>query len=149
MLTTLLFALAIVPAGETFKCTPVRVWDGDGPIWWPEGPKVRLSGIAARELDGTCRSGHPCPTTDPKASRDALAHLLGQPIGMSDEGHVLVKGPTMLCLSEGGAGGNRTAAFCVSPQSGDISCAMVKGRWAAKWPRYWKDHKRKRRGALR
>jgi endonuclease YncB( thermonuclease family) len=35
-------------AGAAFTCTPVRVWDGDGPIWCAEGPKVRLAGIAAR-----------------------------------------------------------------------------------------------------
>jgi len=54
-------AAATAPAGETFTCTPTRVWDGDGPIWCAEGPRIRLSGIAAREMDGTCRPNHPCP----------------------------------------------------------------------------------------
>lgn len=30
----------IVPAGRTFQCTPGAVWDGDGPVWCAEGPKV-------------------------------------------------------------------------------------------------------------
>src|SRR5687767_12542809 len=53
--------LAIVASGQSFACTPTAVWDGDGPIWCAEGPKIRLAGIAAREIDGTCKKGHPCP----------------------------------------------------------------------------------------
>ena len=49
--------LAAVPAGQSFTCTPTAVWDGDGPIWCAEGPKVRLAGISAREIDGTCTAG--------------------------------------------------------------------------------------------
>ena len=52
-------APAKVPEGSTFACTATAVWDGDGPIWCEEGPRIRLRGIAAREIDGTCRPGHP------------------------------------------------------------------------------------------
>lgn len=31
-------------------------------------------------------------------------------------------------------------ALCTSPISGDLSCAMVKGGWAAKWLKFWRDH---------
>lgn len=141
MITTLLFAAAIVPAGQTFQCTPTRVWDGDGPIWCAEGPRIRLSGVAAKELDSSCKQQHPCPKPDPIQSRDALVRLIGMPIGFAREGHVLVRGPKMTCRSDGGAGGDRTAAFCVSPQSGDVSCNMVEGGWAAKWQRYWRGHR--------
>lgn len=139
MLSLLLFAF-VVPAGQSFECTPTRVWDGDGPIWCAEGPHIRVSGIAAPEMDGTCRPGHPCASIDPEAARDALVLFIGKPIGLSPEGHVLVSGPTMNCRSDGGAGGNRTAAFCVSPQSGDVSCNMVSRGFAAKWDKYWRDH---------
>ena len=54
----LLIAASIVAAGASFACTPTRVWDGDGPVWYAEGPHVRLAGIAAREMDGTS----PAPT---------------------------------------------------------------------------------------
>jgi endonuclease YncB( thermonuclease family) len=54
-------AVAVLPSGKHFPCTPTHVWDGDGPIWCAEGPRVRLAGIAAREMDETCKSGHPCP----------------------------------------------------------------------------------------
>ena len=138
MLNIILAAAAVVPAGQTFTCTPTRVWDGDGPIWCAEGPRIRLSGIAAREMDGTCRTNQPCPEVDPIASRDALAKRIGRSVGFSREGHIIIQGPAISCLSEGSAGGNRTAAWCVSPISGDLSCAMVLGGWALRWEKYWK-----------
>lgn len=136
----LFLAATIVPAGETFTCTPTAVWDGDGPIWCAEGPHIRLSGIAAREMDGTCSPGHPCPDATAEQAKAALVNLVGEPAGTGRHGHTLVNGPAMRCESVGGAGGTRTAAWCVSPRGGDISCAMVKGGWAALWDRYWKGH---------
>jgi endonuclease YncB( thermonuclease family) len=133
-------AAAVIPAGETFECTPRRVWDGDGPIWCAEGPRIRLAGIAAREIDGSCRSNQPCPNADAESSRNALATIIGRPVGFSPEGHVLVRGPTMRCTSQGSAGGSRTSAWCFSPRGGDISCAMVNSGYALRWERYWRDH---------
>lgn len=124
-------------AGQAFSCTPERVWDGDGPIWCREGPRVRLSGIAAREIDGTCRLHHPCPTTSGPAARDGLVRLLGRPMGEASTGHVLVAGPALQCVSTGSAGGKRVAAWCRSPTHGDLSCAMVRGGYALRWERYW------------
>ena len=141
MLTAFSLAVAVMPAGQSFQCTPTRVWDGDGPVWCAEGPRIRLSGVAAREMDGTCKANHPCPDADAVTARDALVQLIGKPTGQSREGHVLVRGPTMTCRSDGSAGGGRTAAFCVSPQSGDVSCNMVAGGWVAKWQRYWRGHR--------
>lgn len=141
VMLSLLAAISIVPAGQTFQCTPTRVWDGDGPIWCREGPRIRLSGVAAREMDGSCSKSQPCPKNDAEDARDALVRLIGKPIGKSRQGHTLVIGPTMTCRSEGGSGGNRTAAWCISPVGGDISCGMVKGGWALKWVRYWKAHR--------
>jgi endonuclease YncB( thermonuclease family) len=135
----LLAAAAIVPAGQTFTCTPTRVWDGDGPVWCAEGPRVRLSGIAAREIDGSCKPNHPCPDAGATEARDHLASLLGRREGVSIEGHVLVTGPTLQCRSVGSGGGVRTAAWCVSPRVGDLSCAMVRSGYALRWERYWRD----------
>ncbi len=132
--------LAVIPAGQTFTCTPVAVWDGDGPIWCEEGPRVRLSGIAAREMDGSCSAGHPCPSASAVEARDALVRLVGEPKGLSPHGHIIVRGPAMQCVSDGSAGGNRTAAWCVSPRGGDLSCAMVASGMAARWDRYWRGH---------
>src|SRR5690606_166808 len=132
-----LAAVAVVPAGQTFECTPTRVWDGDGPVWCAEGPRIRLSGIAAREMDGTCRSNQRCPAASAEQSRDALARLVGRPSGKSREGHVLVSGPTMTCRSVGSGGGNRPAPRRVSPKGGDLSCAMIEAGFALRWDRYW------------
>ena len=66
----------VVSAGRSFACTPVAVWDGDGPLWCAEGLRIRLAGIAARETDGTCRSNQPCPTSAADAARDALVRLV-------------------------------------------------------------------------
>lgn len=129
----------IVNKGEAFTCTPVKVWDGDGPIQCAEGPKVRLAGIAAREMDGSCSPGHPCPEASAEEARDTLAGLLGRTTGTASTGHLLIEGPTLECTSEGSAKGSRTAAWCESPDAGDLSCAMVASDKAEKWDLYWRD----------
>lgn len=101
----MLLLSTIVAAGSWFSCTPVRVWDGDGPIWCAEGPKIRLAGIASREIDETCRAAHPCPAASGPAARNALVRLVGTPNGHSREGHVLVKGKPLRCRSEGSGKG--------------------------------------------
>jgi endonuclease YncB( thermonuclease family) len=131
-------------AVDAFTCTPVRVWDGDGPIWCAEGPRVRLAGIAAREIDGSCSPGHPCPDADAEEAAFHLARLLaakGSDMTLAPSGHIVLTGPALSCVSEGSAGGKRTAAWCASPIAGDLSCAMVASGMAAKWDRYWKGHR--------
>src|SRR3546814_1537650 len=64
--------------------------------------------------DLTCRSNQPCPDAPAQAARDALVEIVGKPTGTSRDGHVFVSGPTLSCLSEGSAGGTRTAAWCTS-----------------------------------
>lgn len=137
----LLAQVAVIPAGQTFTCTPTRVWDGDGPVWCEEGPRLRLAGIAAREIDGSCNSNQPCPNATAEQARNALVSLLGREIGTTDHGHILVEGPPLQCRSTGSAGGNRTGAWCVSPTTGDISCQMVQSGTALKWDRYWQNHR--------
>lgn len=131
----------IIPAGQSFLCTPTHVWDGDGPIWCKEGPRVRLAGISAREMDGTCKKYHPCPQTNGVAARDFLVQLLGVPTRIGKHGHILITGPTLKCISEGSAGRTRTAAWCVSPKNGDINCAMTESGQALRWQKYWKRHR--------
>lgn len=133
--------LSLIAVGLTFVCTPTAVWDGDGPIWCAEGPKIRISGVAAREMDGSCSPGHPCPTVSATDARDRLVKLLGGAIGTLPTGHIKVRSVTMVCVSEGSAGGSRTAAWCTSPVFGDLSCAVVKAGGAVRWDRYWKGHK--------
>ena len=133
-------AAAVHPPGESFACTPTKVWDGDGPIHCAEGPRIRLSGIAARETDGTCSPGHPCPSATAEEARDTLAALLGRTTGTAPQGHLLIEGPVLTCRAVGSAGGKRTAAWCESPTKGDLSCAMVASGTVEKWDRYWRAH---------
>jgi endonuclease YncB( thermonuclease family) len=119
-----------------FICTPTAVWDGDGPIWCAEGPKIRLAGIAARETDETCRVGQPCPQASGKAARNELVQRLGGSKGQWRDGHVIVHGPRLNCVSEGQAKGDRTAAWCALPDRTDLSCAMMKSGLVLRWARY-------------
>lgn len=140
-MSILLLAASVVASGTTFRCTPTRVWDGDGPLWCAEGPRIRLAGIAARESDGTCRSNQPCPGATAEQARAALVSLVGRRTGTSRQGHALVVGATLTCRSVGSAGGTRTAAWCSSSRVGDLSCAMVATRTVLVWPRYWRRHR--------
>jgi endonuclease YncB( thermonuclease family) len=134
-------AAPVVSTGRSFTCTPTAVWDGDGPIWCAEGPKIRIAGVAARETDGTCRANQPCPAVDAREARDRLVRLLGGPRGSLPTGHIKVRSAPMRCLSDGPAGGSRTAAWCISPAFGDLSCAVVEAGGAVTWPRYWRNHR--------
>lgn len=147
-LTALLAAaVTVYPAGAPFYCTPRTVWDGDG-LRCAEAVTVRLSGIAAREvrvidgraIDAGCSPKHPCPVTSGVDARNHLARLVGGSFGVGPHGHLLVRGPRMVCRSAGPAGGKRTGAWCVAPKVGDLSCRMVQDGYALRWPRYWRDH---------
>jgi hypothetical protein len=89
----------------------------------------------------TAASGQPCPDVDPMEARDALVRLVGEPVGVSPQGHVLVEGPPMQCLSEGDGRHERTSASCVSPKGGDVNCAMVASGFALRLERFWRDHR--------
>ena len=135
---SILLAASIVAAGQSFTCTPTQVWDGDGPVWCAEGPHVRISGIAVREMDGTCRTNQPCPPASAEQARDALVRLFGGARGTAPTGHILVDGPSLTCVSDGSAGGSRTAAWCRFPSGADLSCAMIATGTVLRWDRYWK-----------
>ena len=137
----LALAAAAVAAGDTFTCTPTAVWDGVGPVWCAEGPHLRIAGIAAHEMDGTCRAGQPCPPATALQARDALVDLFGGARGANGSGHIRVSGPTLVCRSEGSAGGNGTAAWCTLPSGQDLSCAMVATGTVLMWGRYWRGHR--------
>ena len=141
MAATSLQATPVVREGKSFTCTPIAVWDGDGPIWCSEGPRIRLSGIAAREMDETCSSGHPCPAASGLKARNELVKLLGGSKGTLPTGHIKVSAPPLKCFSKGNGVGSRTAAFCQRQDGVDLSCAMVAGGWALRWERYWGGHK--------
>lgn len=122
-------------AAVAFACTPMAVWDGDGPIWCAEGPRVRLAAIAAREHDETCRLRQPCPRTSGAAARDNLVRLLGGPRGRRRDGHVIVAGPRLSCRAIGQSH-QRAVAWCALPGGRDLSCEQVRAGVALRWRRY-------------
>lgn len=111
-------------AAAVFACTPVAVWDGDGPVWCKEGPRIRIANIAAREIDGTCRPGHPCPASSGLAARRALVEILGGAKGTMSTGHIIVHHSTMTCRSPG-MSYNRVVASCLLRDGRDLGTAMV------------------------
>lgn len=122
----------IIAAGRTFACNPIAVWDGDGPIWCSQGPRLRLLNIAAREIDNSCRPGHPCPRASGIAARDRLVALLGGATGSMKDGHVKVHGPQLICRSAGPDRYLRTLASCRSP-AGDLGAALISSGAARPW----------------
>lgn len=119
-------------AAAVFACTPVAVWDGDGPVWCKEGPRIRIEHIAAREIDGTCRPGSPCPVSSGIAARDALVKILGGPKGTKPAGHVVVQYPTMTCLSPGKSY-KRVVASCSLKDGRDLGRAMIATGTVLSW----------------
>jgi endonuclease YncB( thermonuclease family) len=129
--------------GLRFDCTAVSVYDGDGPVACEEGFKVRLSGVAAREMDGTCRPGHPCPDASAEEARTALVNLLGGETGRTVNGpavHITIAPTRLRCLFAGGTY-DRIAAWCVTAQGVDISCAMIASGTALIWDNHWRGHR--------
>lgn len=122
----------VVPAGNSFTCTAERVWDGDGPIWCREGPRIRLANLATREIDGSCRPGHPCPAASGIEARDHLVKLLGGAIGTARSGHILIRPVPLACRSRGWGKGRRTDSAC-SIDGRDLSAAMIADGYGAEW----------------
>jgi endonuclease YncB( thermonuclease family) len=134
-------------AASPFSCSPIWVHDGDT-FTCSDMTRVRVAGINAREIgwdgrknsDKGCNAGAPCPTVDAVAARDRLVALLGKPAGLDANGNMRVTGPVLTCQPNGTTY-NRIAAFCRSPVSGDISCAMVASGAGAVWDRFWNNRR--------
>lgn len=107
--------------GSRFSCRVTGVHDGDGPIYCAGGPKIRLTAVAARETDGSCSPGHPCP----KASAEAATRALDK----------LTRGQVLNC-EKTGTSYSRVTAWCWRSDGVEINCALVRGGTAAYWPKY-------------
>ncbi len=119
-------------AAALFMCTPVAVYDGDGPVHCREGEKVRIAGIAAREMDGTCRPGHPCPRASAIQARDALVQILGGARGRWKTGHVVVSYPSMKCRSVARSY-DRVVANCTLKDGRNLGSAMIATHTVLPW----------------
>jgi endonuclease YncB( thermonuclease family) len=111
---------------DTFPCTVTKVHDGDGPIWCAEGPKIRLTAIAARELDETCSAGHPCPSASGAEAQREL--------------EALATGRRLQC-ERTGTSYKRVTAWCWREDGLELNCAMVKSGKALAWKRYDPDER--------
>jgi endonuclease YncB( thermonuclease family) len=116
--------------GANFRCTVAQVTDGDTFRCRETDDaqrqiRVRLSGVAARERDGSCSEGHPCPAASAEAATAQLAEL--------------ASGRILTCRSTGSTYG-RISAFCRRPDGTDLSCAMVESGTVVVWDRYWQGH---------
>ena len=107
--------------GTLFKCTVTSVYDGDGPIHCREGAPIRLNAVAAREMNGTCRRGQPCPTATALAAKHELQSIV--------LGHVL-------SCKQTGTSYNRVTAICWTEAGLEVNCAMVRSGKALVWDRY-------------
>lgn len=105
---------------DIFRCNVVRVIDGDT-FDCIQGQRVRLHAIAARERDGTCSPGHPCPS----ASAESAARKLRELVGWG----------ALQCKPTGATYG-RVAAICMNGQGVEINCAMANSGTALRWTRY-------------
>ncbi|MGB7404640.1 MAG: hypothetical protein WA906_03025, partial [Pacificimonas sp.] len=103
-----------------------------------EGPRVRLDGIAAREMDGRCLPGHPCPVMEPLAARERLVGILAPArTQLMKSRHIALEGaPSLSCKSSGSAKGNRTGAICRTVLNEDVGCAVIQAGAALEWRRY-------------
>ncbi|MES1989953.1 MAG: nuclease [Pseudomonadota bacterium] len=108
-----------------FRCTVTTIYDGDGPIHCREGQSVRLHAIAAREMDETCRPGHPCPAASGISAKRELQSL--------------ALGHTLRC-EQTGTSYNRVTAICWTESGLELNCAMVRSGKAMIWDNY--DRKR-------
>jgi endonuclease YncB( thermonuclease family) len=109
----------------SFSCTVASITDGDT-FRCTDGTRVRLSGIDARERDGSCAPGHPCASAPPEQATAALDRLIA--------------GQTLACEPNGRTY-NRVAAFCRRSDGVDVSCAMLASGTVAKWDRFWRGHR--------
>lgn len=102
-----------------FACNVAYVNDGDT-LRCEDGTRVRLHAIAARETDGSCSPGHPCPSASAAESTSALTHLAGRRI---------------TCLRTGQSY-QRITAICDNSSGVEINCAMVERGAALIWDRF-------------
>lgn len=109
---------------NVFSCDVARITDGDT-LRCADGTKVRLNAVAARETDGTCSAGHPCPSASAEEATAKLADL--------------ARGHTLQCRQTGTSYG-RKAAICVNEDGIEINCAMVESGTALIWPEYAREN---------
>lgn len=117
-------AARVLTGPDVFTCQVARINDGDT-LRCADGTRVRLNAVAARERDGSCTPGHPCPPASAEAATAELERL--------------ASGQVLQCRQTG-TSYNRKAAICVNEAGVEINCAMVRSGTALVWPRYAEEN---------
>lgn len=112
-------AQSSVPSGS-LTCPVAYITDGDT-LRCRDGTRIRLHAVAARESDGSCSPGHPCPSASASAATAELRRLAA--------------GKTISCEPTGQSY-NRITAICWTPSGEEINCAMVRSGVALVWDRF-------------
>jgi endonuclease YncB( thermonuclease family) len=99
--------VSYVHDGDTLRCS--------------DGTRIRLHAVAAREADGSCSPGHPCPAASAAAATARLRQLA--------EAH------TIQCEAVGRSY-DRITAVCWTPAGEEINCAMIDSGVALIWNRF-------------
>lgn len=105
--THLSCAVAYVNDGDTLRCQ--------------DGTRIRLHAVAARESDGSCSPGHPCPA----ATAESAAAVLRR----------LADGRTLSCRRTGRSY-DRITAICWTPEGVEINCAMIRSGTTLIWEKF-------------
>jgi endonuclease YncB( thermonuclease family) len=120
-------------------CLAIALHDADGPIHCASGEKIRLQGIGATEMNGTCRPGQPCVPGDPREQRRAMVRAIGAEIAHEDtsaNGQAwFVRGVELRCDITGRSHA-RLTAWCRRPDGADLSCAAIRARVAVRWEKF-------------
>lgn len=123
----LLPLLALVAAGQNFSCRVVAVHDGDT-MRCADGTRVRLQGIDANELDGSCHTV--CATLSARLAQQTLRDLALNRIAF--------------CRSTGRSYDRVTAWCAVTNAQGvhdDLSCEQVARGAAIIWRKFDPGHR--------
>jgi endonuclease YncB( thermonuclease family) len=121
-------------------CLAIALHDVDGPIHCADGTKLRLQGIGALEIDGTCRPNQPCAPGDPFEQRRRMAKLMGAKIARETRspngGQLYFAEPVRLTYEPVGKSYKRVTAWVKLPDGRDLSCLAIRAGVAARWDRY-------------
>lgn len=114
---------ATVASRGTLSCTVAYINDGDT-LRCQDGTRIRLHAVAARESDGSCSTGHPCPAASAEAATSELRRLAG--------------GKTITCKPTG-TSYDRVTAICWTPSGEEINCALIQSGVALIWERFHRE----------
>lgn len=135
-----LFALLAASASSSFLCEAVALHDVDGPIHCSSGLRIRLQGIGATEMDGTCRKAQPCVPGDPVAQRRIMVtRVIGAAITREDKsvsGQAWFAKPVVLHCESVGRSYDRVTAWCRKSGGEDLSCGAIRAGIALRWAQF-------------